>query len=145
VGAALGLSLLFEHYGFGAPAAVLLAISVALATWYAGRGPALLSLVLAALSMNYFLMEPRRSFAIAETDLPYYLTAVALSALVWWFGTVRRRVEADLRRARATLRLEVEARSSLLDLTHDSIFVRDMDFVITYWNRGAEQFYHWKQ
>jgi two-component system sensor kinase FixL len=31
----------------------------------------------------------------------------------------------------------------LLDLTHDTIFVRDMSDVITYWNRGAEQLYGW--
>ena len=28
----------------------------------------------------------------------------------------------------------------LLDLTHDTIFVRDMSDVITYWNRGAVEF-----
>jgi PAS domain S-box-containing protein len=33
--------------------------------------------------------------------------------------------------------------ASLLDLTHDSIFVRDMNDVITYWNRGAELLYGW--
>jgi PAS domain S-box-containing protein len=34
-------------------------------------------------------------------------------------------------------------KARLLDLTHDTIFVRDMDNVITYWNRGAEELYGW--
>jgi PAS domain S-box-containing protein len=34
-------------------------------------------------------------------------------------------------------------RARLLDLTHDTIFVRDMSDVITYWNRGAEELYGW--
>ena len=34
-------------------------------------------------------------------------------------------------------------RGTLLDLTHDTIFVRGMDDVITYWNRGAESLYGW--
>ena len=36
-----------------------------------------------------------------------------------------------------------DERGSLLDLTHDTIFVRGMDDVITYWNRGAEDLYGW--
>ncbi len=35
--------------------------------------------------------------------------------------------------------------ASLLDLTHDSVFVRDMNDVITYWNRGSELLYGWTQ
>jgi PAS domain S-box-containing protein len=34
-------------------------------------------------------------------------------------------------------------RAGLLDLTHDTVFVRDMADVVTYWNRAAEEFYGW--
>ncbi len=33
--------------------------------------------------------------------------------------------------------------ASLLDLTHDTIFVRDLTETITYWNRGAQELYGW--
>ena len=33
--------------------------------------------------------------------------------------------------------------AALLELAHDAIFVRDLDGVITYWNRGAEHLYGW--
>src|SRR5580692_4270791 len=42
--------------------------------------------------------------------------------------TERKRAEEALRE-----------QASLLNLTHDSIFVRDMHFVITYWNHAAEE------
>jgi PAS domain S-box-containing protein len=35
--------------------------------------------------------------------------------------------------------------AELLDLSHDTIFVRDMSDVITYWNRGAEDSYGWSR
>jgi PAS domain S-box-containing protein len=51
-------------------------------------------------------------------------------------GRVRRlRDMADAHREQARL----------LDLTHDSIFVRNADDVITFWNRGAEELYGWKR
>jgi PAS domain S-box-containing protein len=44
-------------------------------------------------------------------------------------------------RKRAEERIREQA--SLLSLTHDNILVRNMQNVITYWNRGAEEFYGW--
>ena len=35
--------------------------------------------------------------------------------------------------------------ANLLELTHDAIFVRDMDDTIRYWNRAAEQLYGWQR
>src|SRR5262249_21683457 len=63
-----------------------------------------------------------------------------------WFSIVRRRVERDLLRSQEELRKEVAVRTqqaNLLNLAHDPIFVRDMDGVITYWNRGAQELYGW--
>ena len=37
----------------------------------------------------------------------------------------------------------LQERASLLDLTHDTVFVRDMADVVTFWNRAAEEFYGW--
>jgi PAS domain S-box-containing protein len=55
-------------------------------------------------------------------------------------------VEEQLRQARDTLQIEVAERTqqaSLLNLTHDTIFVRDMAGAVTYWNRGAQELYGW--
>lgn len=55
--------------------------------------------------------------------------------------TARREVEERLKESEARLRWQ----ASLLDLTHDTIFVRDSNDVIVYWNRGAEERYGWSR
>jgi PAS domain S-box-containing protein len=56
---------------------------------------------------------------------------------VFFIGAVTDVTES--KRAEETLREQ----ANLLNLTHDAIFVRDIDGVITYWNRGAEELYGW--
>jgi PAS domain-containing protein len=54
-------------------------------------------------------------------------------------ATQRRGVTVDIT-ARKYADTALRERASLLDLTHDSVFVRDMTDVVTYWNRAAAEF-----
>jgi PAS domain S-box-containing protein len=60
-----------------------------------------------------------------------------LGKILKWYGIVTD-IE-DRKRAEETLREQ----ANLLSLTHDAIFVRDMNAIISYWNYGAEELYGW--
>jgi PAS domain S-box-containing protein len=142
--AALGTALLAQRYGVHNVELPLFLFAVAITAWYAGSGPAAVSLALSIAFFDFFFTEPRFTFEIDASEIPYFIIFIAFSFLVAGFSAVRRRVEEDLRQARDRLEIEVEERTrqaSLLNLTHDSIFVRDTSDIITYWNRGAQELY----
>jgi PAS domain S-box-containing protein len=146
VATALGLALVADRHELANLAFPLFLMAIAVAVWFAGAGPGALSIVVSTLAFNYFFTEPRYSLYIDASDRPYFAVFILFALLIGWFASRRRRIEQDLRRARAELETEVAIRTqqaSLLDLTHDTIFVRDMDDVITYWNRGAQELYGW--
>jgi PAS domain S-box-containing protein len=146
VSVALGGSLLLERFQFRNVEVPLFLFALAVSAWYAGTGAAVLALLLSCISFDYFFVEPLYTLDISRSDLPYFIVFASFASLVTWFSTVRRRIEGELRQARDKLEIEVAERTqqaSLLDLTHDTIFVRDMGDVITYWNRGAQELYGW--
>jgi PAS domain S-box-containing protein len=146
VAAALGVSLLLQRYHFVDVADPLFLIAIAVTVWYAGIGPAILAVVLSCIVDTFFFIDPVYSFYITRDDFPHFAIFVLFASLLTWFAAVRRRVERDLVQARDNLQIEVAERTqqaSLLNLTHDPIFVRDMGDVITYWNRGAQELYGW--
>src|SRR5208283_5252730 len=141
VGVALAAALLLQHFNFRDASVPLLLFAVAITAWYGGQGPSVLSAILSLMSVAYFFVPPLYGLYIEAAAIPYFIIFAAFTALITWFAGIRRRVEEDLRQTRDKLKIEVEERSSLLDLTYDAIFVRDMNAIITYWNRGAEEFY----
>ena len=146
-------------------------LAVALTSWYAGAWPAAVAFVVGAVAFNYFFTLPLHSISFTREDVAYLSVFALFTGLLIWFGVVRRRVEGELRQSRDELEAKVaerttdlqraneqlqqevvermrmeeilRERASLLDLTHDTVFVRDMRDVITYWNRGAEELYGW--
>jgi PAS domain S-box-containing protein len=148
-------------------------LAIIISSWFGGMGPGLLAALLSTLSIAYFFITPLYTFNFKPAHIPQLLVFFISAALVSSWSTVRRRSETLLRRARdeqetkiqertadlkqANEQLQAEIaerrrveetlrqRADLLDLTHDTIFARDMNHVITYWNRGAEELYGWKR
>ena len=96
VAMALGLSLTLQHYHFREAGLPLFNLAVALTTWYAGVGPAVLAILIATASFSYFFVEPIYSIYVSNRELPYFLVFIIWAIVVAWFATVRRRIEDNL-------------------------------------------------
>jgi K+-sensing histidine kinase KdpD len=114
----LVLALALQFYQFRDVEVPVLALSIALTTWYAGTGPAVLAIVLSTACFDYFFTEPFYSFSVSSKDLPYFFVFVAWGAIVSSFSAVRRRIEDSLRQARDDLQVELEQRKRREDEIH---------------------------
>src|SRR6476620_11209317 len=96
--------------------------------------------IIAVAALNYFFAPPIFNFRVDQAQDSLLVIAFLLTSVI---------VTGLVRKARSQTEAALEAetvqreQASLLNLTHDSIFVRDMNDVITYWNHAAEEFYGW--
>jgi two-component system sensor kinase FixL len=136
--------------------------SIILSAWFGGIGPSLLASIISIISFRYFFLSPVYSFALDVEELPRLALFVLVSLFVGLLTAAQKRTAESLRETRDELHnkntaLQAEnaerkhredklrEQTQLLDLTHDAIFARDMKDMITYWNRGAEERYGWKE
>ena len=146
-------------------------LAIILSAWFGRMEPGLLAVGLSTLAVDYYF-APTASGSGSGVDGRPFILLFSLSGLIaCWISVQRRRAEealkrvrdeletrveeqtSDLRRASEGLKAEIaerkrgedvlRERANLLDLTHDTVFVRDANNVITFWNRGAERLYGW--
>src|SRR5262245_4759309 len=134
-------------------------LAIMLSAWFGGIGPGLLAALLATLAIDYYFLPPLYSLLFDPVNMPHLLVFFLSAVLVSSWSAARKRAESLLRRARDEQEAKVQERTAdlhqvnetlreqadLLDLTHDTVFVRDMRDVITYWNRGAAERYGWQK
>jgi PAS domain S-box-containing protein len=141
--------------------------AIMLSAWFGGLRPGLFAVALSLLAFDYYFVIPIYSLAMEIKEVPRFII-FALSALfVGLLSAAQRSATESVRNARDDLSKTVQElkrtnealqtenierkraedvlreQASLLDLTHDTVFARDMGDVITYWNRGAEELYGW--
>jgi K+-sensing histidine kinase KdpD len=129
------IGLFLEHHEFRHGPIPLFLFAVASSAWYGGAGPAILATALSTFSFDRYFGPPVHTLNFTLADVPAFFFLLPFGALITGFSAVRRRVEAELLRARDRLEIEVAERiqqASLLNLTHDTIFVRDMSDSIRY-------------
>jgi K+-sensing histidine kinase KdpD len=139
-GAIAGLTLVRHTINLTAIAALLLVALISIATW-AGRGPALLASIMAAISLNYFFIPPLHTFHIRESQDwiafgAFVVSALTVGQLSSWaqakaeqaearrvkIEELYRQLQAAFEQASEaeTLRRSEKLRAALLDaVTHD--------------------------
>jgi PAS domain S-box-containing protein len=169
VAVALGLTSALERYTtLRTP---FFYIAIIISAWFGRMGPGLLAVVLSTLVLDYYFAPHGQTPALRIDSRPFILLFSLSALLACWITVQRRRAEdalkqahdelearieertSELRRASEELQAEIaerkrgeealRERANLLDLTHDTVFVRNSNDVITFWNRGAEKLYGW--
>ena len=87
--------------------------------------------IIAILGLYYFFTEPRFNIDVTLRN------PLNLVALITFLGTALV-ITSPIAKGRKSFEA-LREQAGLLDLTHDTVFVRDMNDVITYWNRGAAE------
>src|SRR5437868_481713 len=118
VSVATGVTILLGDYTFRTP---FFFVAILVSTWFGGRGPGLLAVLLSTLSINFFILEPRFSFLFGFRDLLHLAVFLFCALVISSWSTARRRAEHALQRARDELEKKVQERTAELSSSNEQL------------------------
>ena len=130
-------TLLLRDYTFRTP---LFLPAILLSTWFGGTGPGLLAVLLSTFSINFFILEPRFTFAFTFRDVVHLAVFLFTALLISSWSAGRRRAERALEQARDELEEKVGERTA--DLRRSNEQFRNLVDTVggIVWEADAETF-----
>jgi C4-dicarboxylate-specific signal transduction histidine kinase len=130
VAMALGIKLALLHFGVTYPLSSSFLAAIAVAFWFGGTGPGVLSVLLSSLAFGFIVVPYQIDLVDKSTKPVYFLSTIPfliyfilVALLMSWFSSSRRKAELLLNHARSDLEVRVEERTA--DLRQANQQLRD--------------------
>jgi C4-dicarboxylate-specific signal transduction histidine kinase len=97
--------------------------AVMASSWFGGKGPGWLAVILSTVAVDRFFLPPAMTGQINREAIPFLFAFVGCALIASWFSSWRTEVERSLKEARDQLEARVRERTSELQEANDSLVV----------------------